>query len=59
MRKEFIPNWTGDEFVLFVQKIEELLEEVWKGGGEGVGLEVLEGVWREVLRVEEGFWPVV
>ena len=58
MRKEFIPNWTGDEFVVFVEKIEALVEEVWKGSRE-VDVGVLEGVWREVLRVEEGFWPVV
>ncbi|TVY23160.1 hypothetical protein LHYA1_G008216 [Lachnellula hyalina] len=60
LRKEFIPNWTGDEFVVFVEKIEALVEEVWKGSREGeVDVGVLEGVWRDVLRVEEGFWPIV
>ncbi|TVY42191.1 hypothetical protein LOCC1_G006143, partial [Lachnellula occidentalis] len=53
LRKEFIPNWTGDEFVVFVEKIEALTEEMWKGNEEGVEMEALEGVWREVLKVEE------
>jgi hypothetical protein len=32
-----------------------MVEEVWSQTSPGIG--VLEGLWGDVLRVEEGFWP--
>lgn len=57
MRKEFIPNWTSNEFVQFVERIEKVLEEVWRedrGDVKGV-----ERVWEGVLSVEREFWPLL
>ncbi|KAF4630618.1 hypothetical protein G7Y89_g7520 [Cudoniella acicularis] len=60
LRKEFIPNWTSDEFAAFVQRIEGVVEEVWECvpvekrqllGGE------MERLWERILRVEGAFWP--
>jgi thiaminase len=75
LRKEFIPNWTSDEFVAFVEKIGEFVDLLWSGEGEarfvernirsGKGRgeqEMRERVlelWRRVLDAEQAFWPVV
>lgn len=74
LTKEFIPNWTSSEFAAFVDKIGQFMDDIWRGAGgdskswllqrnwTGKGaaeLWDLEGIWREVLRVEEVFWPKV
>lgn len=73
LRKEFIPNWTSDEFAAFVDRIGWFVDELWKGdsgvvarntvgvvGKPGPMLgRVLEGLWKELLDVERVFWPVV
>jgi hypothetical protein len=74
LRKEFIPNWTSSEFAAFVDKIGQFMDDIWRGAGgdskswllqrnwTGKGAAELwdsEGIWREVLRVEEVFWPNV
>ena len=59
---EFIPNWTSIEFEGFVVRIGNLLDEVFASVEESDRchmLEVLEGVWRQVLDVEIAFWPDV
>ncbi|KKY19733.1 putative transcription regulator [Phaeomoniella chlamydospora] len=63
LRKEFIPNWTSNEFVEFVEGIEVCLndlasKEASKSGREAVETEALK-VWEEVLDLEVGFWPSV
>ncbi|KAK1967610.1 heme oxygenase-like protein [Colletotrichum sublineola] len=64
LRKEFIPNWSSDEFRAFVDElggiIDQGYEEAVKKGEEGVGDHLQEralGVWREVMLAEEAFWP--
>ncbi|KAF8867328.1 heme oxygenase-like protein [Acephala macrosclerotiorum] len=63
LRKEFIPNWTSDEFAEFVEKIGGFVDEVWEsirgGSGNEEMLKRVEGIWREVLDIEQVFWPVV
>ncbi|KAF2738608.1 heme oxygenase-like protein [Polyplosphaeria fusca] len=65
MRKEFIPNWTNEEFIMFVDTLEGLLNE---GVREAVGADeamrrLVEDrasrVWAELLDAEEHFWPQV
>ncbi|KAH7390486.1 hypothetical protein BKA66DRAFT_510577 [Pyrenochaeta sp. MPI-SDFR-AT-0127] len=65
MRREFIPNWSNREFLMFVEQLERILNE---GVSEAVGrdnarwLEVKERahvVWQAVLDAEEAFWPDV
>jgi thiaminase len=64
MRKEFIPNWSNRDFLMFVEQLERIINE-------GVSTEVkgddelwgqvktrTEAVWR-VLDAEEVFWPGV
>ncbi|KAE9377211.1 heme oxygenase-like protein [Stipitochalara longipes BDJ] len=62
LRKEFIPNWTSEEFVEFVEKIGGFVDGLW----EKVGVEErekvrrrLEELWKKVLDVERGFWPEI
>ncbi|KAH7383609.1 transcription regulator [Cadophora sp. MPI-SDFR-AT-0126] len=65
LRKEFIPNWTSDEFAAFVDEIKGFLDALWEMEGEGEGeragekRERVEGIWKRVLDVERVFWPVV
>jgi thiaminase len=70
LRNEFIPNWTSTEFVRFVDRCAELVDEVWTGQqGEGNGELLERGVWRlmgtgrekekerlEWLKWMESFW---
>ena len=65
MRKEFIPNWSNREFLLFVETLERIVNE---GVGEAVGRDETkwqevkrraELVWRATLDAEEVFWPDV
>lgn len=63
LRKHFIPNWTDPEFEAFVHKIGDVVDEM---AGLVKGSESREDVlarcafwWRQVLWLEERFWPVV
>lgn len=63
MRKEFIPNWTNDEFVSFVATLEAILNEGVQeaaSGDDNVKAEIekrAEKVWCQLLDAEEAFWP--
>ncbi|KAF2868324.1 putative transcription regulator [Massariosphaeria phaeospora] len=65
MRKEFIPNWTNEEFIRFVDALEAILNEGVRqavGGDERLMKNVVERAerrWKELLDAEEGFWPEV
>jgi hypothetical protein len=65
MRKEFIPNWTNEEFKAFVDRLGVLLDEGVEravGGDEETKELVVqraENVWRLVLDAEAAFWPEV
>ncbi|KAL4762764.1 putative transcription regulator PAB1642 [Aspergillus foveolatus] len=65
LREKFIPNWASDEFEEFVNKIgdvvdefarQELGEELREGAE---GLDRCERWWRQVVWLEERFWPHV
>jgi thiaminase len=65
MRKEFIPNWTNDEFIKFVDTLERIVND---GVREAVGedeekrkevVERAEKWWKAILDAEEAFWPEV
>ncbi|KAF2272738.1 heme oxygenase-like protein [Westerdykella ornata] len=65
MKTEFIPNWTNDEFVEFVETLERIVNDGVReavGGDQGKWEDVMrraEGVWRRVLDAEADFWPEV
>jgi thiaminase len=65
MRSEFIPNWTNDEFIKFVETLESILNQGVRqavSGNEGLKKRVVERatkVWEQVLDAEEAFWPAV
>ncbi|KAF2446497.1 heme oxygenase-like protein [Karstenula rhodostoma CBS 690.94] len=65
IRKEFIPNWTNNEFIEFVGTLEGILNEGVQeavGGDEGLRKEIeqrAERVWQQLLDAEEAFWPTV
>lgn len=63
MRKEFIPNWSNKNFMMFVETLERIINE---GVGEAVGREEkrwqevksrADAVWQATLDAEEAFWP--
>ncbi|OSS45559.1 hypothetical protein B5807_10271 [Epicoccum nigrum] len=65
MRKEFIPNWSNKNFLMFVETLERIINE---GVGAAVGRDDgrwqevkrrAEGVWQATLDAEEVFWPPV
>lgn len=65
MRKEFIPNWTNDEFIQFVNTLEGILNE---GVEEAIGrdqekkeevVQRAEKKWRDLLAAEAAFWPEI
>lgn len=63
LRDKFIPNWSSEEFEGFVDQIGEVLDLMAtqiKGVEEG---ELMRGRclewWRQVLWLEERFWPVM
>ncbi|KAF4975959.1 hypothetical protein FZEAL_7311 [Fusarium zealandicum] len=66
VRKEFINNWTSQEFVDFVDDLGRIIDEAVANEverkGEGFKADLfkrVEGKWREVLDAEEAFWPSV
>lgn len=65
MRKEFIPNWSNKNFMMFVETLERIINE---GVGEAVGKDEkrwqevkrrADEVWQATLDAEEAFWPDV
>ena len=62
LRKHFIGNWTSDAFKAFVKEIEECLEALaatQRHDNEEVLLASSISVVKNVLVLEEAFWPVV
>ncbi|XWW98865.1 hypothetical protein V2A60_006869 [Cordyceps javanica] len=62
VRRAFIANWTGDEFVAFVDRLGAILDDAVRAqGGEAREALLRRGLvkWREVLAAEEAFWPAV
>ncbi|GJN70679.1 hypothetical protein VFPFJ_08814 [Purpureocillium lilacinum] len=66
LRKEFIPNWTSEEFIEFVDELGDLINEAVeieiRQRGEGAKQEILErslAKWRELLAAEQAFWPAM
>ncbi|KAH7150307.1 hypothetical protein B0J13DRAFT_286578 [Dactylonectria estremocensis] len=66
LRKEFINNWTSDEFSKFVGELgtiinEAVAEEVAKGGETAKQklIKRAEAKWLEILVAEEAFWPKI
>lgn len=66
LRTEFIPNWTGTEFVAFVDQLGKIIDDaiaeyVAENGGD-VKQEITERSlvkWRELLAAEQAFWPAM
>ncbi|KAF2999321.1 hypothetical protein E8E13_005129 [Curvularia kusanoi] len=65
MRKEFIPNWSNKNFMMFVETLERIINE---GVGAAVGKDDqkwqevkqrADKVWQRTLDAEEAFWPEV
>lgn len=66
LRKEFIPNWSSEEFIAFVGKLGDIVDGAVSGlvevHGEGVKAGLVgraEQVWRELVAAEGAFWPEV
>lgn len=58
-RGHFIPNWTSDAFVKFVDEIAELTDMLAERENANRKLEVYKAVWLHVLDIEQRFWPSV
>ncbi|CAO2649422.1 Nn.00g068070.m01.CDS01 [Neocucurbitaria sp. VM-36] len=65
MRREFIPNWSNRDFLMFVEQLERILNE---GVSQAVNRDDArwqevktrtEAIWQAVLDAEEVFWPDV
>ncbi|KAL6706666.1 hypothetical protein ACN47E_005208 [Coniothyrium glycines] len=65
MRREFIPNWSNRDFLMFVEQLERIINE---GVSEAVGRDDekwkdvkkrTDSIWRAVLDAEDAFWPDV
>lgn len=66
LRNEFIPNWTSDEFVHFVDELGRIIDDVVAEQIKISGVQVIADLvqyfgdrWRELLEAEEKFWPAV
>ena len=58
LHKEFVPNWTSDDFKAAVDALGEVLD----GWGERMDereLAECERLWKKVLELEAEFWPDV
>ncbi|KAI2784873.1 heme oxygenase-like protein [Daldinia loculata] len=62
LRKEFIPNWTSEEFQAFVKECQECLDAYATSQDEDTE-EVIAAssmvIFKKVLVLEESFWPMV
>jgi thiaminase len=63
IRSELMPSWTNAAFGEVVTAMGELVDEVAAAETQRLGAEVVERrcveVWRQVLWLEERFWPVL
>ena len=66
LRTHFIGNWTGEEFVRFVDQLGEMIDEAVAHAvemqGEDVRVQILDRAkekWAAVLAAEQAFWPAV
>jgi len=65
MRREFIPNWSNRDFMMFVEQLERILNEAVSTavrGDDELWRQVktrTDTVWQAVLDAEEAFWPDV
>ncbi|ORY66469.1 uncharacterized protein BCR38DRAFT_340062 [Pseudomassariella vexata] len=60
LRRHFIPNWTSDEFKRFVKEIQECVDACAAAySAEDEVEKIAMEVWRDVLVLEESFWPSV
>ncbi|KAI9716791.1 MAG: hypothetical protein M1812_005131 [Candelaria pacifica] len=59
LRTEFISNWTNEAFGKFVDELGDLVDKLAMRESEKVGMKACEQVWKEVLRLEKGFWPAL
>ncbi|GKT40918.1 uncharacterized protein ColSpa_01099 [Colletotrichum spaethianum] len=66
LRKEFVPNWSSDEFRAFVDELGTIIDQGYEDvvqRGEGEAKDHLREralrVWKEVVLAEETFWPAL
>ncbi|KAJ9655147.1 hypothetical protein H2198_005922 [Neophaeococcomyces mojaviensis] len=59
LREKFIPNWSSDEFVQFVQDIADITDDLADQEGAMRKVEVYKALWSHVLEIEKDFWPDV
>ncbi|KAF1942064.1 heme oxygenase-like protein [Clathrospora elynae] len=65
MRREFIPNWSNRDFLMFVEQLERIVNEGVSQAvdrDEGRWEEIkgrTEMIWKALLDAEEAFWPDV
>jgi hypothetical protein len=63
IRGELMPSWTSQAFADVVAAMAVLVDEVAEAEGQMVGVDVVqrrcEEGWRQILWLEERFWPVV
>ncbi|KAJ4324214.1 hypothetical protein N0V94_001426 [Neodidymelliopsis sp. IMI 364377] len=63
MRKEFIPNWSNKNFMMFVETLERIINEGVSRAVDGDDKRWQEvkrradAVWQATLDAEEAFWP--
>ena len=58
LHKEFIPNWTSEQFRGFVEKL-ALVTNAWADESGDKGHDACERLWVRVLQLEATFWPKV
>lgn len=62
VRREFIANWTSPEFVVFVERLADIIDAAVQTQEDDAREALLQrGLvkWREILAAEEAFWPVM
>jgi thiaminase len=59
LRTELIPNWTSVQFREFVKDIGECLDLLAARSRGDEAKQVVLNAWREVMALEQGFWPPV
>lgn len=62
LRKEFIPNWTSEEFQAFVKECQECLDAYAAFQDADTEEVIASGsmtIFKKVLVLEESFWPLV
>lgn len=58
LHKEFIPNWTSEQFSGFVEKLAGVTD-AWAAETESKDRDACEHLWMRVLELEAKFWPTV